>query len=167
MTEKMRTLGLLRHGKARADHGEGDFARALKGHGRRQILHMARVLCEAAPPQRLLVSTAQRTRETAQILLEEFAGAVQVEHLDALYLASPQTLLECIARVPDNVQRVLVVGHNPGLSELAQSLLWPERLADLPTGSLVELDTGLGWSQLVRGGGRLRRWLDPDEMDLS
>lgn len=114
----MRQLILLRHAKAAADSETGeDFDRALAPRGREDAPVVARALLDAgANPQLALVSAARRTRETWELVSGVLTG-VEVRFLDELYDATAETLLHLVEQ--SSVARLMVVGHNPGLQELA------------------------------------------------
>lgn len=116
----MKRLTLVRHGHAEARAEGGDFYRALSTRGRSEITRTAAAIGTRLPaPDSMLASDAQRTRETAQLLQEHLKSITVVETSKALYHASSSTLLEIIQGTPKSVEHLLLVGHNPGLSELA------------------------------------------------
>jgi len=163
-----RSLLLLRHAKSSwADHTVSDRARPLNPRGERAAALMGVYLGQrGAPPSLVLCSTAQRARQTQ----ERISGLMTVEpvvrHLEELYLATPDEILGLLRELPDPTRRVLVIGHNPGLEELAFELVG--EVADgrgsafeglkrgLPTAGLVELDLGeTGWRELSPASCRL------------
>jgi phosphohistidine phosphatase len=117
----MRTLILLRHAKAvRAHEADSDEARGLTGRGKREAA-LAGAAMEAAglKPALALVSSAQRTRETAEFGLQNFALETRIE--DALYHASLEGIWD--AFTASEAESVVVVGHNPGIGELVSTLV--------------------------------------------
>lgn len=122
----MRRLTLVRHGHAEARAEGGDFYRALSAQGRSETTRTAAALSARLPaPDSMLASEALRTHETAQLLSEHLKSATVIKTSKALYHASSSTLLDVIQGTPNSVQHLLLVGHNPGLSELA--LRWARR----------------------------------------
>jgi len=119
----MERLILMRHGKAeRHAQNGGDFERTLADSGRADAAVMARVLVAAGvAPDLLLVSSARRTRETAERIAPNFPAA-RVEHLRDLYHAEPEDVVQVIEAYAESAATVMVVGHNPGLHELALRL---------------------------------------------
>lgn len=117
----MRTLILLRHAKAvRAHEADSDEARGLTGRGRREAALAGAAMEDAGlKPALALVSTAQRTRETAEAGLANFALETRFE--DALYHAAPESIWDAFAA--SDAPSVVVVGHNPGLGELVSMLV--------------------------------------------
>ena len=117
----MRTLILMRHAKAvRAHEAPSDEARVLNERGRREAKLAGAAMAEAGlAPKLALVSTAARTRETAALGLAGFALAVRFE--EALYHASREGIWDAFAACEDSA--VVIVGHNPGMGELAAMLI--------------------------------------------
>jgi phosphohistidine phosphatase len=138
----------MRHGDAAA--GDDDFQRALSPSGRASARAAGQRLALMRPSINLvLTSTALRTLQTVEEAIEGFGSAPPpVQTRDSLYLASQSAVLGEVATLPDSVECVLVVGHNPALSELA-SRLRHEPLALKPGDyATVELGGG-GWRQLL------------------
>ena len=172
----MRQLLLLRHAKSSWDDpGLPDHARPLNARGRRNALAMARAMRELGlSPNIILVSSARRTLQTLEALRPLEAGTL-VEPMDRLYLAPWQTLLAVVQGVPETARSLMLIGHNPGLHELALALLGPagvpgagrdaQRLAEgYPTGALAEFTIASPWRLLEPGGGRLVRFLVPRDL---
>jgi len=117
----MHRLILLRHGKAEADAASGqDFDRVLTDRGRRDADLVARALAEAGvEPDLVLVSSAARAAQTWEAVAPAFPRA-KAESAPALYEISPDGIL-ALAKA-EKVGTVMVVGHNPGLGQLASWL---------------------------------------------
>jgi phosphohistidine phosphatase len=116
----MQRLILLRHGKAESvsDLG-GDAERGLTDRGRRDCALMGRVLADAGfKPDLVLVSAARRTRETWEEMSPAFPSA-EVEFDQALYLASAERLAHAIDANAEAAACLMIVGHNPGIHEIA------------------------------------------------
>lgn len=120
----MERLILMRHGKAeRHAQSGGDFERALAETGQADALVMGGVLAEAGfTPDLMLVSSARRTRETAERVVTHFPSLVRVEHLRDLYHADPEDIVRAVEDHAETASTVMVVGHNPGMHELALRL---------------------------------------------
>ncbi|HWA23239.1 MAG TPA: histidine phosphatase family protein [Caulobacterales bacterium] len=116
----MDVLILLRHGKAVREHeAEDDKSRGLTDRGRRQAAEAGAALAKAGlAPDRILVSGALRTRQTYAALASCFTAAPTF--LDALYMARAETVWDEAVRAGGKA--VLVIGHNPGLHDLAADL---------------------------------------------
>lgn len=170
----MHQLLLLRHAKSSWDSADiPDRDRTLNPRGRRAAATMRQAMRDLGlEPDVVLVSTARRTRETLE-MLEPWDQTPLVEPMDSLYLAPPTVLLDALHAVADTARSVLVVGHNPGMHELALSLLPPMADTDrhqdplrelthgFPSGALAEFSIAGPWSRLGAGGGRLVRFLTP------
>jgi phosphohistidine phosphatase len=170
-----RRLLLLRHAKSDwSAEGQDDHERPLSRRGRHAAQRIGEELARRRiAPERILCSSARRTRETVELVqpyLPESAALV----VDArLYLASPEALLERIADVDDRVRTLLVVGHNPGLEELATQLAAggdEDALARLrrkfPTGGLADLRIAAArWRDVARARGTLAAFVCPRELD--
>jgi phosphohistidine phosphatase len=117
----MRTLILFRHAKAvRAHEAPSDEARGLTGRGRREAALAGAAMEDAGlKPNLALVSSAERTRETAEHGLQNFKLETRFE--DALYHASPEGIWDAFSA--SDAESVVIVGHNPGIGELASILV--------------------------------------------
>ncbi len=148
----MKTLYILRHAKAAPEDPEGDSERPLMKRGRKAAAAMGAYLARLKPPPRLvLCSTSLRTRETLEEVLPALHPAPQTVFEDALYLAGTSRLLERLQHLPEEAQSVLLIGHNPGLHQLAAALASDaDPLADgFPTAALAVLRIpGSCWSGL-------------------
>ncbi|HEX9947979.1 MAG TPA: histidine phosphatase family protein [Allosphingosinicella sp.] len=170
----MKILTLLRHAKSGWDDPvTRDFDRPLNPRGRRAARTVGREMkAQGLAFDRVLASPARRVIET----LEEVAAAFGPLHHDydrRLYLASTATLLEIVRAVPDEVERLLVVGHNPGLEELALRLakrdeagLRGEIEVKYPTGTVAEIGLPVEhWAEAKEGTGRIARFIRPRDLD--
>ena len=171
----MRTLWLLRHAKAAGEDPEGDHARPLTGRGERAMEALAGWAKGASfAPQLALCSTALRARQSLALLLPALARPPEVVYEDALYLAPARRLLNRLRKLPDATARVLLVGHNPGLQELALLLADrasdtpAERLAEsFPTAALAGFECREGWAALASHSARLTRFLTPKDLEAG
>ncbi len=150
-----------------------DRDRPLNERGRRAAATMRLKMRELGlAPDVVLVSTAKRTLETLAAL-EPWDDAPLIEPMDTLYLASLPQLLSALHGVPETVRSVLLIGHNPGMHELAITLAGParaaeKRLADgFPTGALADFAVAGAWWQIGEGSGRLQHFVTPRSLDPS
>ncbi len=174
----MRTLLLLRHAKSSWDDpGLSDLDRPLAPRGRRAARALARHFQGASiRPDRILCSPATRTRQTLAALREGSDAplhGVPVEEDGTIHEAHPRDLLGRIREVPETVDTLLVVGHNPGMADLALRLLGSgahhpsvDRLREkVPTGALITLEHPEdGWTGLAPGSCRLASFLRPADL---
>jgi phosphohistidine phosphatase len=121
---RVKTLWLLRHAKASAGgDGLADRDRPLNGRGRENAELVGRHLAaRGAHFDLVLCSSSLRTRETADLVAKGFGAPLPIEFEDALYLASERDLRERIQDVSDDVASLVLIGHNPGIAELALQL---------------------------------------------
>jgi phosphohistidine phosphatase len=148
----MKLLTLFRHAKSSWDDPElDDHDRPLAERGHRDARRMGKRLARRElSPDRLLTSTALRARQTAEYLADALglaANAVRVER--RIYLASPGELLAVLAKVDPAVDSLLLIGHNPGLTELTNRLLPKLKLDNLPTAGAVGVECDCaGWHDI-------------------
>jgi phosphohistidine phosphatase len=166
----MNRLLLLRHAKSSWDDPSlADRDRPLAPRGRRAAERMAEHLRSDVPhPDLVLCSPALRTRETLDRMLKAF-GDAEVVVDDELYGAGDDELLERLRAVDDRFETVAVIGHNPGIHELAIALAGsgPERdrmEAKFPTGALAVLVVDGPWRELVPGDGWLEEFVTPKDL---
>jgi phosphohistidine phosphatase len=172
----MRQLLLLRHAKSAHDDAVlSDHARPLDGAGLKAASAMRRAMRELGlAPDLVLVSSARRTQETLEAL-EPWDETPLVETMDGLYLATAPQILTILRGAAETVRSVMVVGHNPGIHDVALTLTGPHAmssnrhitrsLADgFPAGALAELTVASHWRDLAAGGGRLVRFLAPRDL---
>jgi phosphohistidine phosphatase len=119
----MKMLHLLRHAKSSAKEYIGDHERPLSRRGHDAARRIGRNLpAMAGDLDLVLCSSALRTRETLDLVLAEFAPRPRSIIEDELYLASRERLMDRLRRIDEADANVLVIGHNPGLHELAVAL---------------------------------------------
>ena len=170
----MRRLLLLRHAKAeRSEAGTEDRARALIDRGRKDAARIgAYMASHGLVPDRVAVSPSTRTQETWKFAATAFRPAPAVNAAERLYNATLSAILAVIKETPAAAHTLLIVGHNPGLHELALMLIasgdvqMREQLREkLPTSSLVIIDFALdAWAKLHGQSGRLERFVTPKSL---
>ena len=161
MTDRFRTLLLLRHAKSDYPAGVADHERPLAPRGIREAGLAGDWLRAHAPAvDAVLCSTATRTRET----LARTQIDAPVNYVDRLYDATPGAVIDEINRVDPEVETLLVIGHEPTMSTLALGLATPdgsnstaaERIsAKFPTSAIAVLRTSEPWDQLKLSGAAL------------
>jgi phosphohistidine phosphatase len=166
----MRRLMLLRHAKTeRAQPGERDRDRKLTKRGRNDApLIGAYMAHHRLMPDLALVSPATRAQETWALLADCFAKTPKTVSEERIYNADPQRLMDLLAET-EGATSVVLVGHNPGLHDLAVQLVASgdlearERIAEgLPTSGLVVIDLAFDdWPRLHPHSGRLERFVSP------
>ena len=172
----MRRLLLLRHSKTeRPEPGQRDRDRKLMERGRSDApligTYMAR---HRLTPDLVLVSPAKRTLETWELVEGALNKTPQVAREERIYNARTQTLADLI-RETEDAGSLLMIGHNPGLHDLANELIGSgevearESLNEkLPTSGLVVIDFAFDdWSELHDSSGRLERFVTPRSLGAS
>lgn len=170
----MRRLLLFRHAKAERSHpGMEDRARVLEGRGRKDAAKIgAYMASHALVPDQVLTSPSARTQETWRFASTAFRTPPNVSAIERLYDASAHTILAVIKGAAPTAHTLLIVGHNPGLHELAAVLVASgdiearERLREkLPTSGLAIIDFPLDdWGKLRPRCGRLERFVTPKSL---
>jgi phosphohistidine phosphatase len=170
----MKQLLLLRHAKSSwGDAALADFDRPLAPRGREAAPRMGREIARRGwLPDLALVSPAARTRETWSRVVAEFPARPQESFPDRLYAASAQTVMTEIRQTPESVGTLLVVGHNPGLEDLAGQIAGDgsgakalARLGEkVPTAALARFKVGGSWAKLDAGGARLTHFIQAKDL---
>ena len=159
----MRELLVMRHAKSDWDAGAGDdLARPLAERGRAAAARLGRFLSAAGHAPGLAVcSPAARARETLEIAAVAGAWECAREVVAALYGGGVEGVVEAIRSIPDEQERVLLVGHEP---------VWSELVAHLVGGGAVEMPTAAvasvafaagGWAEVGEGRGTLSWLVNP------
>jgi phosphohistidine phosphatase len=156
----MKRLLLLRHAKAvPATQPLADIDRPLAERGERDARRIGkRLRGQQLHPTLLLTSPAARALRTAQLVADAIEYPRDAITLDRrLYLAEPAAIVESIARQNDANKTLVVVGHNPGLTELAHRLLPALDVDDLPTCAVVGLDyvDAIAWQDIESAAAEL------------
>ncbi|MCF6253439.1 MAG: histidine phosphatase family protein [Thiomicrorhabdus sp.] len=176
MPAKLRELILLRHAKSEWKQTElADIERPLSDRGKKNATKLGRWLKQQKlTPDLILVSSAKRAQQTLRRICSEFtANAVTI---DALYLADLPTLLKTLGETPD-AERVMIIGHNPGLEKLFDFLnhqtdqntlnIEPsETITLFPTCTLAHFILPQAWKTLEKGDGKLLQFMRPKDIHL-
>ncbi|MFI4995455.1 MAG: SixA phosphatase family protein [Hyphomicrobiales bacterium] len=169
----MKRLILLRHAKSARPAGISDHERPLARRGLDDARAMGFYLKqEMLLPDLVLVSTASRTRQTWDIVIQGFGDVPRVRFEARLYDASAARLATVLAETPDSVDALLLIGHNPGVADLALRLVGhgdryalARMRAKFPTCGLAVLDLpGGDWRSLAAGSARLDRFVTPKSL---
>lgn len=149
----------MRHAKSSwSDEALHDIDRPLNGRGRRAADAMAPMVA-AWQPQWIGCSTAVRTRQTLSPIIEHVSNGANITLTAALYESNEAAYLRLIRAQASNINRALIIGHNPSLADLCETLIGLadpdalDRIADkLPTGTLIALECPVArWSELGPG----------------
>ena len=155
----MKSLTLIRHAKTERDSASGrDFDRRLIKRGQDDSKRMGEEFRKLGLEFDLVLSSpAARAAETA-----ELAGLTS-RFDERIYDAASSELLAIVQSVDNEIERLAMVGHNPGFERLASLLIG--QIVEMPTGSLVEVEIPVDrWAELDDGNGRLVRFIKPKEL---
>ncbi len=170
----MKQLLLMRHAKSSwEDPSLSDFERPLAARGREAAPRMGRELARRGwQPELVLVSPAARTRATWELAAAELPGPASADFPDTLYDASAESILSEAQQTPKEVKTLLILGHNPGLENLARRLAGENsnakalrRLREkFPTAALACFEFDGKWAGLGSGGARLTHCIRPKDL---
>jgi phosphohistidine phosphatase len=172
----MRRLFLIRHAKTEPHIGRDDYKRKLTDRGRADARRVAAALVgRRMLPDLLVHSGTARAKETAEIFAAEWGRKVDLRKELGLYDASLGNLLALARSLSNDDARVGLVGHNPGLGELAMALTGSGAEPDLnrlasryPTGAVAVLDFSVKrWEEVEGNGGTLVLYLTPSELEAG
>ncbi len=158
----MRTLYFCRHAKSSwADPGQEDYDRPLNERGLRDAPNMARLFKDRGDPADMIVSSpANRAVTTARAFARELR--IDDDHFvqePLLYHANVPIIASVLTRLPSDMHRVMLFGHNPGFSEVVEHFS-NDSAGDLPTCGIVRIDfVANAWTELTRDLGTLV-WFD-------
>ena len=155
----MKRLSLLRHAKSSWD-GKNlkDRERPLNKRGERDAPYMgSRLLARKLRPSLIITSPAIRAVTTARYVADALGYPFEfVQRETDLYLASPRVILEVLTAQDDNFNDLLLIGHNPGLTDIINELLPTLALDNLPTAGVVCLDSHAEtWADLATASNQL------------
>jgi phosphohistidine phosphatase len=154
----MKTLYIVRHAKSSWDDPDmGDFDRPLNERGMKDAPRMGRRLSEkGVAPDLIISSPAARALSTARLIAKEVGYPEKNIHHDrSIYHGGPGTLLDVIQKAGDKSEIVMIVGHNPGLTEFANDLL-NENIGNIPTTGVVAGHLKINsWKEALAGCGKM------------
>jgi phosphohistidine phosphatase len=170
-SDTSRRLILLRH--AKSDWPDvPDRDRPLAKRGKRDAPVVGRWLHDQGyRPQIVICSAAVRTRETWDLVAPELGGSPSVTFEPRAYAASALTLLYLVRELPADCHAALLIGHNPGVSELASTLI--EESGDdkpgapglrFPTAAVAVLEFSGDWAELSLARARLVAYTTPGDL---
>ncbi len=166
----MKTLLLMRHAKSSWKHNDlKDHERPLNKRGKKDAPMMGKFIREKELlPQRILCSSAVRARATAEALMEACHYKGEIEYLDSFYLAEPQVYLEELKKLPNELERVMIIAHNPSLEGLLQIL--SHRVESLTTAAIAYLVLPIdAWQEITEDseGELIQLWLPRELREKS
>lgn len=165
-----RRLVLIRH--AKAGDGAVDHERPLAARGHSDATDIGRWLADRGiEPDRVVVSTARRTRQTWALVCAELASPSEPEFDERIYYNIVDDLLDVVRETPAARNTVVLVGHNPAVQEFAIFLDDGAGDAEIrrrvhgkfPTSAVAIIDFDGGWGELDTGAGPLTAYGDPGD----
>ncbi len=165
----MKQIHFVRHGKSSwSDPGLADHDRPLGPRGKRDAPRMAaRLLATGLRVDGILSSTAKRARKTGRVFADVF-GIDRERFLtdEDLYLATPREIERVIRGLPPEWDSVLLFGHNPGYTDLANRILHQDTLENVPTAGIVGTHCDVSqWGDWRIATTRRTRFLYPKQLD--
>ncbi|MBC8158863.1 MAG: histidine phosphatase family protein [Alphaproteobacteria bacterium] len=171
----MKTIYLLRHAKSSwKDATLGDFDRPLNKRGKRAAKDMAVYLSGHNPrPDLVLCSAAKRTVSTLKMVQSEFTDDLPAVIDEALYHADASVWVRRLRALDKGIGAVMLVGHNPGMEELAHFLTgsgdeeaYSRMAVKYPTGALAVLQADIAnWEEVERDGAQLLEFVSPRDLE--
>jgi len=154
----MKRLTLVRHAKSSWKDAElADFERPLTKRGKHDAPLMGkRLAARGLRPELIVSSPARRARKTAKLIAKELDLPEDRVVFEAeIYEAEPEVLLEIVHRLDDRCEQVLLVGHNPGFTELGNLLAGCD-IENIPTCGVLGIDFAVGcWKEIGPGSGTM------------
>lgn len=174
----MKLLGLFRHAKSDwHDARARDFDRPLNKRGTRGAKVMGRHILEHGVAwQRALASPAVRSAQTIELAEAATGATIPIEWDRRIYLASSATLADVLREQPDRTDKLMMVGHNPGLEDLIFDLVPDDGSSPLretveikfPTAAFAVLELDIeNWADLEDGCARLVHLMRPRDLDAT
>lgn len=157
----MKTLIILRHGKAEQDFDKDDFDRLLTERGKKNALDMGTFIYRKQDtPELILTSSAKRTTETAMLAAQTLYYAQEnIQAEKELYFAPALWIVKILTQLPDQIQSCLLMGHNPGLTDLVN--YFGVQLDHLPMASAVCFTFDVGkWTE-ISSENAIFQWFKP------
>ncbi len=168
MDNSDRLLTLIRHAKSSWKFPLPDFERPLNKRGKRNAVELGQWLAaNGIHFEQIVASPARRTMETATLIAAQIGYPENAIATDsAIYHASTATLLEHVRRFDDRYRNVALIGHNPGISALADLLLDTPLAEDMRTCACAQVRfSGADWSAIEAHSAELVFFRDPKSGD--
>lgn len=165
----VRNLFLVRHAEAaEANASQRDIERDLTPKGYRDAPRVGRYLFEQqCRPEVILSSAAQRAMATAELLAEQLKfDTGKIKYMEELYQASVRSILQLVGEQKENCQQIMIIGHNPVLTYLAEYLTGQE-IGSIASCGVVNIKFILdNWSEISQDTAELLTYTTPEEMSF-
>ncbi len=147
----MKRVLVMRHGKSSWENPRwSDLERPLLRKGKRRTKKIGRFLkAQGIRPDLIVTSPARRAKETAMIMREILGETIPVREESVIYFGTGEDLFDVLSGLPETADTVLLVGHNPDLTDWVNRYK-EEKIWNLPTSGIfgVEFDA-LSWNELI------------------
>ena len=174
----MKLLGLFRHAKSDwHDARARDFDRGLNARGRKGAALMGRHIFEHGEPwQRIVASPAVRVTETIELASAAVERTIPVQWDRRIYLASSVNLIDVLRETDNQIDSVMMVGHNPGIEDVIFDLVPDDGTCPLrtvvetkfPTAAFAVLECDIeSWNDLLDGCAKLVHLMRPRDLDAT
>ena len=161
----MKDILVLRHAKSSwKDSDLVDHNRPLNKRGKNDAPRMGKLLRKKhLIPELILTSSARRARDTAEAAADASGYTPEIRHIPSFYQADLETFYDILCHLSDDIERVMIVGHNPDLEELVEALTGES--VTLPTAALVQIELPIQtWFELTQDteGRLVNSWFSRD-----
>lgn len=164
----MKTLSVLRHAKSSWDYPElADIERPLLNKGVKRTLLICDALKEHnSTPDIIISSPAKRAMETANIIIDKLELSLSnLETNEDFYPGYAKNIVSELKDVSNSIDHLMIVGHNPGLTELVYSFIKEDYIDWIPTSGLVQIQFNCDkWSKINNKNAKLIRYLMPKQL---
>ncbi|MEM7400425.1 MAG: histidine phosphatase family protein [Pseudomonadota bacterium] len=164
-----RILTLVRHAKSSWNNSDlNDFERPLNSRGLKNAPEMGKRLADVDFKVDLIISSpAARAITTAELISSELGyNFKRINHNESIYEANLNTLLHLVSSLNDNIHRVLMVGHNPGLTSLC-NYLSNAKIENMPTCSITQIQFSVNsWQSINEHSGELLDYDYPKKLKM-
>jgi len=161
----MKTLYLIRHAKSGwSEPNTSDFERTISKKGKKDINTMGSYLSLIdVKPQLILSSCALRAQQTADLLAKKISFSGKKHYLKELYLTSLEDVQEIISIQEKSIESMFIIGHNPQLHELANTLI-TEHISKFPSLGIIAIDFEIdSWSEIANVKGSVDFFIFPKQ----
>lgn len=152
----MKSIYLLRHAEAEKRSDIKDFQRSLTKNGELEVAHLSkRLLDKGFTFDKILCSSSERTVQTCSLLLENISSDLPITKIDSLYNAFLANLLDVITQIDNTHKNILIVSHNPTITEFANYLLgYKKQQLVFDTANMAKLNLSIdSWEDIHEGCG--------------
>ncbi|MBI9068330.1 MAG: histidine phosphatase family protein [Salinivirgaceae bacterium] len=160
----MKTLTIFRHAKSSWDNADlSDFERPLLPKGIKRTKKSCQWMKENnIIPDLIVSSPAERAKLTAQIIQEQIGSDIKIEFETNMYPGNQDQILEILENTDINCNHLLIIGHNPGITDITNCLTGEENIEWMPTSGFATLffDTNK-WSRIRNKKAQLMHYIEP------